>query len=493
MRWFGRIFANAVARRIAALLVAAVLAWVGIGRAEAQSSIGKCDYGQNCTQKQAWDAINDVAWFCGKWSIGSTPIVISPPKQNGTAWQYVSTVECQPANPNSSVSIFGVYTVWYSGCPTGQEFNDYRGVCQSTCSSRPVETVTYQQMIPNGSVGCFDGCEAMIHSTGLGDGSYTKTYIGGASSHCLALPKNCSDFGQGYGMNFGNSMCQPPFVECPANKIKDPISGICTDGCEPGKIMDANGVCKPEGDHCPPGNVKSPSGACLPGDGQCATGEAKGKDGTCKRDSNNDGTPDEEEGPEDPNKDSASGGDSCNAPPSCNGNPIMCLQLRTQWRIDCNTRKNRDISGGACNAMPICAGEDCDALEYSQLLQQWKSACALEKLANKDGGSGDHDPNVEAIKEALTGNGGTPDVGAEGNPADSWAGGGGQGTEPVEPDTSGYGWGGGSCPTPPTIQVLGASITFDATPVCKWLGLGSYFVMGLAALASLRIIGSKEA
>lgn len=254
--------------------------------------------------------------------------------------------------------------------------------------------------------------------------------------------------------------------------------------------MDANGVCKPKEDQCPPGNVKSPTGGCLPGDGQCAVGEVKGKDGTCKRDADGDGKPDagEDEGTTD---ETFSGGDSCDAPPACSGSPIMCGQARIQWRIDCNTRKNRQITGGACSAMPMCVGRDCDAMEYSQLLMQWRTACALEKAKS---GSGDADPNVAAIKEALTGNGGTPDIGAEGSPADSWAGGGeGGGGEPIDPDTSGYGWGGGTCPSPPAVSVLGASIQFDAGPICRWLALGSYFVMGLAALASLRIVGSKGA
>ena len=95
-----------------------------------------------------------------------------------------------------------------------------------------------------------------------------------------------------------------------------------------------------------------PDGKCLPGDGQCAAGEVRGPDGTCKKDGDGDGQPDD---PGD--KDTFAGGDDCSVPPSCGGSPIMCGQARIQWRIDCNTRKNRNIAGGTCNTMPVCTGE----------------------------------------------------------------------------------------------------------------------------------------
>ncbi|MGE4339077.1 MAG: hypothetical protein AB7E55_24355, partial [Pigmentiphaga sp.] len=175
---------------------------------------------------------------------------------------------------------------------------------------------------------------------------------------------------------------------CPEGQEKNAM-GICeTKNCPPGKLLQQDGTCANEKNECPPGNVKSPAGTCLPGDGQCAAGEVKGKDGTCKRDANGDGKPDEGED-EGSTDETFSGGDNCNAPPSCSGSPILCGQARIQWRIDCNTRKNRNIAGGACNAMPVCTGDKCDAMEYSGLLMQWRSACALEKLAGKGTGDGD--------------------------------------------------------------------------------------------------------
>lgn len=53
-----RIFANAFARRIAYVVVALVLAWMGIGRAEAQARQGGCQNGALCDEGQAYAACN---------------------------------------------------------------------------------------------------------------------------------------------------------------------------------------------------------------------------------------------------------------------------------------------------------------------------------------------------------------------------------------------------------------------------------------------------
>lgn len=494
MRWLVRTFANAVLRRVTLLLVAAVLSWFGgMGEVYAQGYPPACNVDDGCTREVALARCKQMGNYALTTGI---PGVAHSPSCTPNGQSYVCEVQ---RNGYEYPQFCGAYSGvgwgdrWYytTDCPSGQEWNDLRGGCQKSCDSRSTELVSFQQIVLNGSVGCTDGCEVMYHSTGI-EGQYTRTYFGGSSSHCAVLPNDCSRNGPGYSMNFGMSMCQPTPDDCNSDQIKDPITGICKNGCEPGKVMDANGICNTEANQCPPGNVKSPSGGCLPGDGQCAVGEARGKDGTCKRDADGDGQPDDGEDTGDTDE-TFGGGDDCNAPPSCSGSPIMCGQARIQWRIECNTRRNRNIAGGACNAVPICTGEKCDALEYTQLLMQWRTACALEKLSIGGGVGGDGSgEDVAAIRNALTGDGGTPDIGADGNPADSWASSGGNGSA-IEPDTSGYGWGGGSCPSPPAITVLGAVIQFDATPVCNWLGLGSYFVLGLAALASLRIVASKEA
>lgn len=253
-------------------------------------------------------------------------------------------------------------------------------------------------------------------------------------------------------------------------------------------VADPEGLCKPAAEDCPAGNVRAPSGQCLPGEGQCAAGEARRPNGTCGRDSDGDGQADEDdEDPEnDPDRETASGGDSCSAPPSCSGGPIDCLQAKIQWRIDCNTRHKVNVTGGTCGAMPVCVGENCKAMEYAQLLQQWKAACALEKLANADGG-GEGGNNADLIA-LLTGpgsiNGEHGDTGGMpgGDGPFQW----GEGEE-HEPDTTGFGYG-SSCPSPPSFTVGGRTISIDLTIMCQWVSLAGSIVLILAGLASVRIV-----
>jgi len=377
------------------------------------------------------------------------------------------------------------------GCTSRFDFGS------NTCEKRPDWNGPYPYLTggrpKNGSVTCNGGCKQAWYSTG--DGYFNGKYS--------SVPGTCDDyddnkckaqFGTGYFWNSAMSSCEPEEGKCPGGAAPNSLGQCKPEPCPSGMAQQADGTCKNKENECPAGQVKSPAGNCLPGDGQCAAGEVRGKDGTCKKDADGDGEPDPgEEGGEDGEGkpvDEFSGGDDCKTPPTCSGSPIMCGQARIQWRIDCNTRKNRNIAGGMCTQPPVCTGEKCDAMEYSGLLMQWRIACATEKLAANAGNGTGSNPDLVAIRNAVTGTGGSVDPGTSLPGTGAWQG--GQGTDPVQPDTSGYGWGGGSCPAIPAIDVMGATIQFDPTPLCNWLGLGSYFVMGLAALASLRIVAGKE-
>lgn len=244
-----------------------------------------------------------------------------------------------------------------------------------------------------------------------------------------------------------------------------------------------NGVCKQEQDTCPAGNIRSPDGSCLPGEGQCASGEARRPNGTCGKDADGDGTADDDDdNPDnDTDKPQASGGDSCEAPPSCSGDAIACMQVKIQWRIDCNTRKKANVSGGHCGGaggMPVCSGEGCKAVEYAQLVQQWKTACAIEKLASKGTGTGSgEDESMKLVDgSGVLGNDGL--TGADGTEIRD---------QEIEFDSSGFGWG-GSCPNIPDVSVMGETIHFDTTVFCDWMKLGGVFVMIMAHLAGLAIV-----
>ncbi|WP_312704149.1 hypothetical protein [Stenotrophomonas lactitubi] len=204
------------------------------------------------------------------------------------------------------------------------------------------------------------------------------------------------------------SACEPEQSKCEGGKPANSLGKCEPEPCPEGMAQNPDGTCKKKDNECPAGQVKSPDGRCLPGDGQCAAGEVRGPDGTCKKDSDGDGEPDE---PGEGDKETFSGGDDCNAPPSCSGSPILCGQARIQWRIECNTRRNRNIAGGLCTSPPICTGEKCDAMEYSQLLMQWRTACATEKLAAKTGGGTEGQPDWTKVTGMSTdpGLGASPD------------------------------------------------------------------------------------
>ena len=389
----GELFKRAIVRRVAYVVVALVLGYLGIGRAQAQ---GYPQCGANpvtCSQSEAAQAqqLQSNGMEACRSVYGNDPALTQAnptnmghePENTPPRYRVFWTCTFSWGGPINGAWREHYYTA--SQCPEGQIWNDEKLECQAPCTGRPDVTLTPTPgfQIPNGSVGCSGGCLYMSHSNG--DGTLSGTFIGdSATCDLFPNPNECTDNGAGYFFNYGTSMCQPPPTEeCAANEVKDPVTGQCNAGCPAGMTQDANGVCKPSNDTCPAGQVKGPDGSCV--QGTCPAGQVKGADGTCKKDVDEDGEPDEDD-------ESFSGGDDCSTPPACSGSFIMCGQARIQWRIDCNTRKNRNISGGSCAAIPVCTGEKCDALEYAQLLQQWRATCALEKIAEgSEGAEGEGD------------------------------------------------------------------------------------------------------
>lgn len=261
----------------------------------------------------------------------------------------------------------------------------------------------------SGSLGCRNGCDGIWQKNA--DSSYTWSALGNVCPD--DQKKNCqspSNMAAGYYWNPILRVCEPPEIKCQGGAKPNSLGQCAPEPCPEGKTLQQDGTCKTKENECPAGQIRSPDGKCLPGDGQCAAGEVRGPDGTCKKDSDGDGDPDEPG-----EKETFSGGDDCAIPPSCSGSPILCGQARIQWRIDCNTRKNRNIAGGTCAAMPVCTGEKCDAMEYSSLLMQWRTACATEKLLTKDSGNGGDGSQPEWTK--VTGM--STDPGAGSSPSDT--------------------------------------------------------------------------
>lgn len=482
----GRMVANAAVRKfvylVVALLFGLALNFCGVSQAHAQDQ-APCTVATPCSQQTAYSLALEHA-NSGALCPSTYPIIQGPNSVIvADANRYRARSTCYRSDWNQTSVYVSSITWFHAGCPAGSVWDPTMTMCVRNCVGIPSITVTPNYRIPNGAVGCFDGCATTLFSNS--DGTYRGESILGEA--CNVIP-DCTALGLntlGYVFNVSYGTCEPPVVECEANQTKGP-GGTCVDACPAGMHQDTGGVCKPDKEECPPGNIKSPEGTCLPGEGQCAAGEAKKKDGTCGKDADGDGeADDDDEDPEnDTDKDAFSGGDNCNSPPSCSGSPIMCGQARIQWRIDCNTRKNVNISGGACAAEPICTGEKCNAMEYSQLLMQWRTACALEGLdSGGPGGGGGNDD----IIDLLTGPGSISDTSGPGGSEDLGPGYDDEGEE-IEPDTSGFGWS-SSCPATPSFDVFGHTFTFDPDGiVCDWVGVGGYFVMLLAGLMCLRII-----
>ncbi|GGD52523.1 hypothetical protein [Pseudoxanthomonas indica] len=385
---FKRILANAIARRVAYVLVALLLAWMGLGKAHAQATYP-----------------NQGAAYAGCNAGGAANMAGAP-----TVWaQYRCTFNpnisslpgyvCEVQNKNSLV--WGACALY--GTLGGR---NHRYPAAQTCSAKPSytgspPTSTAVGKIRNGSFTCTDGCTQKWHANS--DGTFTGSFNHGAAGVCTTpeLQEDCGALGGGSYWNAYIQACETPEVVCEEGQVKDAVTGACGNACPAGMKVNQQGQCEEASDTCPAGQIKSPQGSCLPGEGQCAAGEAPRENGTCGKDSDGDGKADEDDdNPDnDPDKETASGGDSCNAPPSCSGSAIACIQVKIQWRIDCNTRRRVNISGGGCAAMPVCTGDNCDALEYSQLLMQWRSTCALEKL-NLDGGGGGS--GETGIKDHMT-------------------------------------------------------------------------------------------
>lgn len=367
-----RIFATALARRVAFVIVAALLAALGFSGKAHAATYAYPDQGSAYAGCMAQGASMYPYDLTG----GTTERRFADCLLSGSGY-FVRYRNCPKGGTGTT------------GCGQPGSTSEYHSwTAGQTCASRPSQTSTRLPL--GGSTQCINGC-MYSYALNADDETSTRSTNGAV---CNNTKDNC---GAGKFYNVLMNVCQPIVPNCKDGEVVK--NGVCVrqddcpegmvavQGSTPGAIAAGELYCKPKENECPAGNIKAPSGQCLPGEGQCAAGEAKKKDGTCGKDGNGDGVPDDEDSDEenDTTKETFGGGDSCSAPPSCDGSPILCGQARIQWRIDCNTRRHVNVSGGSCTAVPLCTGENCNAMEYAQLMQQWRSTCALEKLANGAG------------------------------------------------------------------------------------------------------------
>ncbi|WP_149193476.1 virulence factor TspB C-terminal domain-related protein [Luteimonas suaedae] len=488
MRWFTRTIIRRIVWILTGIAVYAALSFLGIGNAHAQQVP---DY------SSCYSAINQAPWCPDEGEAFAAAQQRAQAHISGS----VDTI-CPPVITSHSHSLYGAYfrvtlNVRRSGLD-GPCTGAGGGVVDvarqypagNICANRPTSEInvnTSLVQVPGST--CISGCKFNIGA----DLCTTVTEGPNVGHWCnyLQTPTGatCTD-GQ-----WKPPEHQEPPQECPGGQKKLP-DGTCGEQGEcPVGQHDVNGECQPDG-QCPAGQVKAPDGSCT-GEG-CPSGMAKGKDGTCKKDSDGDGEPDEDEdedgdgepdGPGD--KPEFSGGESCETPPTCSGDAIMCGQAKIQWRIECNTRKKRHISGGHCGAggVPICTGEHCDSMEYSQLLQAWNARCALEKMLGDGDGPGGGGADMSGVEDRLDGI--ADFLGGDGNCLASEEGC-GPGESPwQEGDPEGESWASGiasngTCPAPvsTTITVAGhsAPIEFSFQPICDFAGYLRYVLIASATL-----------
>lgn len=458
--------------RIAMMLALAfgMLSGAGVVIPEAKAAVEQCSYPsgqwQLCDQGMAFMECSAALARARAWVASNPSARVEEACTRGNLGAQISTFSCS------------VYTYQRFPC-TGATSILFAYGGGKTCDKRPSKITPF--FPPSGSVRCMDGCESVFRD----NGDDTSTYSPNGKT-CDRKP-DCDAQGKNMVWNAMLGVCQPVEPECPEGKVK--VGNACTDEkpCPDGMALVA-GSCKKKDEECPAGMIRSPLGNCIPSDGQCAKGEVRGPDGTCKRDKDNDGQPDTDD-PE-----SFSGGDTCDSPPSCSGSPIMCGQARIQWRIDCNTRRNNNISGGHCSqsGMPTCTGEKCNAMEYTQLLMQWRSACAVEKLASKQDtpghGGTNGDANGNGVADVLEGRGDVTPIGdgaADVASAKKW----GIGLSTNNLDTSNMFGGGGTCPEPPAITIMGKTVNSADFPYfCRIAAILRALILIFGAYTAIRIL-----
>ena len=166
----------------------------------------------------------------------------------------------------------------------------------------------------------------------------------------------------------------------------------------------------------------------------------------------------------------AGGGGTCDAPPVCSGDPILCNVLYQQWQTRCAVAGLDKVStSGAindCSRPFVVSGNGANAQKLR----------ALRKVACPHEGERGPDPSDYLGEDDSSLKDGLFDEG-DGTPGEDGL------------DDSGMGWS-RSCPQMPSVSVFGYSLMFDTSVFCDWMKLGGAFVLIIAGIVCLRIIGT---
>ncbi len=525
---FVSLLRSALARRLAYVLVAAALAWFGMGRAHAQEDgcTALPGYYLCQTRAQAYQQAKNVPVSTCTFPASNCLSLVEPlhftiPPPDTYAGRYVPRWLVDFGNDgklerNASQSVY-----YLANCPAGTEWFDSLQKCDKPCSARNADLGTgVVKWASSGDSQCIAECKYQIASdyqtraiTATVGGSTVSagTLHGGiweyTGDRCPAgtPPKPKEDEkpktectpaanGQTYCiMSNGNSCATSSAGRMICWRPNE--TGSKTDG--PNTQTNTNGNESPN----PPqgsehtstqhittttttnttyttiNNYTTTSGAPAGSTNQGVPTDGNGKPttGSGSDDGDDDGEDDT----------SASGGGDCESPPITSGDPIMGMVVTQTWATRCAVEAGNvaKVTGdvGDCKSPFSVEGTNANAVKLRAMRAQ---ICGPDSVANA-GDSFD----VQSTDAANAADGDEP---TDEEPEDPFV------DSKIERDgnwlldkldATGF-LGGGSCPADRTIAVGAGSIQLSLGPICTMLSAISGLVLALAYLIAFRIMAS---
>lgn len=276
------------------------------------------------------------------------------------------------------------------------------------------------------------------------------------------------------GGNVCSQGCTYTYVlDASAGNFFAPTGTTCTTTDAPEPVIDTDGDGVPDDEDAFPND---------PNESQDTDGDGIGDNADYSPNDPTDGsdTPGEEDG-DDEGDNTASGGGDCKAPPSCKGDGIQCNQLFQQWQIRCS---GATVTGDPtnCSSGYSCSG---DSVQCATVALLRKTACAT--AGNGDGGTGGSpgDANGNGVADVLegSGSGDTGDPGESDNVTRF-----GIGVDASLLDQENI-FGGGSCPAPPSLTIMGKTISGSDFPYwCQAMAILRALILIFGAFTAVKIL-----
>lgn len=483
----GRVFANAIVRRLAYVLVALLLAWIGIGRAEAHGANPFAS--EAAAYSTCVDHARDEDTIGGSTGAHCTRHGPYAGTYGPGDWYMY---QCRRSDGSGCSQVFAQhYFSAATACPVDSPIDPSTGQCATNCGSdgwpdptQPGQCLNEQKckakpalgaktMVKGNVNSCVDGCQFSAGSgvqVCLGSGAEMRCTLGGATAtgaQCAAgegapitdTNQECVPLGSGqtacmkpdgqhcYTAGSGKQICWQPgetgqkttgdtLQKRDAGTTAKPIDPNLPNGdtlIQDGNpttttttVKDASGT---RSIATTTANYRTEHGTDAGGSDGTDSGEPGDGSGSAPGDGEGDG---EEDG-------SASGGDTCGSPPVMTGDPVMAMAARQAYLVRCGS----SLSDANADGLPDYLATDGLSTDHGEGAVEGKSA-----WADDDG-------------------------------------------EAPEIDESGYGLG-RSCPAPPTITLAGMSRTIDTSALCDLGDIIAALVYLIALAHAAYIFGGNR-